>query len=97
MGLEYTETGERFVDLDLYFNRKKYRGERFQGEDVPRSERERPRTALAMAFRKEVMTALDEEERLEIQNIERAILEKLPKRTMSDYNILFQIFFERGF
>jgi hypothetical protein len=47
---------------------------------VPRSERERPRTALAMAFRKEVMTALDEEERLEIQNIERAILEKLPKK-----------------
>ncbi|MGI6788535.1 MULTISPECIES: hypothetical protein [Aminobacterium] len=81
MGLEYTETGERFVDLDLYFNRKKISwGEIPGGEDVPRSERERPRTALAMAFRKEVMTALDEEERLEIQNIERAILEKLPKK-----------------
>ncbi|MEA4876655.1 MAG: hypothetical protein VB083_01975 [Aminobacterium sp.] len=81
MGLEYTEDGQRFVDLDLYHNRKKISwGDVPGGEIVPRSERERPRTTLSMAFRKEVMAALDERECAEIQDIEEAILEKIPQR-----------------
>ncbi|WP_024821968.1 MULTISPECIES: hypothetical protein [Aminobacterium] len=81
MGLEYTEAGKRFVDLDLYYNRKKFSwGEVPGGEIMPRSERERPRTTLSMAFRKEIMQTILPEERQEIENIERAILEKIPKR-----------------
>ncbi len=68
MGLEYSEEGERFVDFDLYFNRRKI------GWTELTADRKKNREGNSMDFRKSVMDNLTDLQKQEILSIEKDIL-----------------------
>ncbi len=70
MGLEYSEEGERFVDLDLYFNRRKI------GWTELTVDRNKNREENSMDFRKSVMDNLTDLHKQEIRSIEKDILKQ---------------------
>jgi hypothetical protein len=67
MGLEYTEEGRRFVDFDLYSNKKKVSWtELTEGE-------KKDRKWWAMKFRRETMAELTDFYKNDIIEVERKI------------------------
>lgn len=70
MGLEYSEDGERFLDLDLYFNRRKI------GWTELSADRKKNRQEHSMDFRKDAMKNLTDLQYREILNIEKQIIQE---------------------
>jgi len=68
MGLEYHREGERFVDLDLYHNKRKINW------TILADERKLDRKAYSRSFREDIVQALTDEQIAQIEKIEKGIL-----------------------
>jgi len=67
VGSEYLETGERIVDLDLFYQKKKIKWSILKTEEVFKKE------AIGIKYRKELLDNFSEEEIKELKEIEEII------------------------
>jgi hypothetical protein len=67
VGSEYLETGERIVDLDLFYKKKKIKWSVLKTEDVYQKE------AIGIKYRKELLSDFSQQEIEELKKIEEVI------------------------